>query len=494
MKLFTKAFFTLTISSLLVTGAMAQDLEWDKCFGGYSEDVGRAVQQTSDEGYIVAGYTFSTGAGAADVWLIKTDAGGNKQWDKTFGGVESDWATSVQQTLDGGYIISGVTYSFGAGEHDAWLIKTDALGNKQWDKTFGGSLSDFGHSVQQTLDGGYIMAGMLDHDFWYGIGGDFWLIKTDASGNKVWDKMFGGYNWDEAFSVQQTVEGGYVIAGTTGSFGAGSYDAWLIKTDANGNEIWNRTFGGSGWDDAYCVRQTADGGFIIAGNMWPVGMSVDFWLIKTDADGHEQWQRTFGGTEFDKAYSLELAADGGYIMGGFTWSYGAGTIDLWLVKTDASGLKEWDQTFGAAAFDYGYDVGTTSDGGYIVTGFTESYGAGLADVWLLKVSSDLTRISLISPDNLAVLTAPPNFEWAAYGGISNAFAVDLSFLSDFTSFYSTYEHLHQIIYGDTWTMPPGIWNRIPTGTPIYWRVRGVDLDHDPLTVITSDEVWSFNKE
>ena len=272
------------VDPAIAANAAAKD-KWTRTFGDKADDWAYSVQQTEDGGYIVAGRTGSYGAGGYDAYLIKTDANGNMLWSKTFGGKADDWAYSVQQTKDGGFIIAGSTYFYGAGSVYAYLIKTDANGNMLWDKAFGGEAGDEAYSVQQTKDGGYIVAGQT----WsYGAGSvDVWLIKTDANGNMLWDKAFGGEAGDEAYSVQQTEDGGYIVAGRTGSYGAGGYDAYLIKTDANGNMLWSKTFGGKADDWAYSVQQTKDGGFIIAGNTYFFGANgSDAWLIKTDANGN----------------------------------------------------------------------------------------------------------------------------------------------------------------------------------------------------------------
>ncbi|AEB68868.1 transglutaminase-like domain-containing protein [Methanothrix soehngenii] len=372
---------------------------WSKTFGGAENDWGMSVQQTLDSGYIITGWTSSFGAGYNGLWLIKTNDHGNKLWDRTFGGAECDEGDSVQQTLDGGYIIMGNTESFGAGNNDLWLIKTDDHGNKLWDRTFGGADWDWGSSVQQTSDGGYIITGSTfsfdeagDRDLWLIKTGDrdLWLIKTDDQGNKLWDRTFGGAGHDEGNSVQQTLDGGYIIMGYTESFGAGSSDLWLIKTDDQGNKLWDRTFGGAYGDDGSSVQQTFDGGYIITGgtSSFDEAGDGDLWLIKTDAEGNKLWDRTFGGAYGDDGSSVQQTLDGGYIIMGNTESFGAGNNDLWLIKTDDQGNRLWDRTFGGAGHDEGNSVQQTLDGGYIIMGYTESFGAVDSDLWLIKTDAE----------------------------------------------------------------------------------------------------------
>ncbi|MEN8188055.1 MAG: T9SS type A sorting domain-containing protein [Bacteroidota bacterium] len=409
--------FILTLIAFNLSYSQAPDILWSQTFGGSSADFGFSGQQTSDEGYIVAGHTESFGGGN-DAWLIKTDAEGNEVWNQTFGGSNSDYFTGIQQTSDEGFIMTGFTNSFGGGNYDAWLVKTDAEGNEMWSETFGGGEGDWGYSVQQTSDGGYIVTG---YTLSYGAGEyDAWLIKTDTDGNEVWSKTFGGSASDQGMSGQQTSDGGYIVTGYTYSYGAGGSDVWLIKTDAAGNEVWNQTFGGSEDDIGYSVQQTSDGDYILAGYTLSYGAgNGDIWLIKIDTDGNEVWNQTFGGSADDLGSSVQQTSEGGYIITGYTGSYGAGSWDVWLIKTDAEGNEVWNQTYGGSNLDRGYHVQQTTDGGYIIIGWTQSFGAGDFDVLLIKIESETIGIDNLglnisksiypNPSN-GLFTITPNFD------------------------------------------------------------------------------------
>jgi hypothetical protein len=362
--------------------AGAPPLQWQKTFGGSDKDGGYSVQQTTDGGYIIIGDTISYDG----VYLIKTDPNGNSEWEKTFGALGG---SSVQQTSDGGYIIAGISDLYEAGDPNVYLIKTDPNGNKKWQNSFGGTNDDYGFSVHQTSDGGYIIAGATrSFGAWQS---DVYLIKTDSNGNGEWEKTFGGSGGERGYSVQQTTDGGYIIAGWTLSYGAGSVDVYLIKTDPNGDSQWQKTFGGSEQDQGWSVQQTTDGGYIIAGYTDSYGAgNDDVYLIKTDPNGNSGWHKTFGGSGDDTAYSVQQTIDGGYIITGGSYSFGVGSWDVYFIKTDPNGNSKWEKTFGGSELDIGRSVQQTSDGGYIIAGSTWSFGAEMADVYLIKTCSDGT--------------------------------------------------------------------------------------------------------
>jgi len=243
--------------------AFAQEALWSRTYGESDRDQGWSVQQTTDGGYIMVGCTFSFGAGGGDLYLIKTNALGDTLWSRTYGGSSYDGGFSVQQTTDGGYIMAGWTRSFGAGDNDVYLIKADSLGNTLWSRTYGGADYDLGRSVQQTADAGYIVVGITVS---FGAGGsDLYLIKTNALGDTLWSRTYGGSgnNGVGYYSVQQTTDAGYIVVGSTHSFGADDYDVYLIKTDSLGDTLWSRTYGGSDHEQGFSVQQTTDAGYIV---------------------------------------------------------------------------------------------------------------------------------------------------------------------------------------------------------------------------------------
>jgi len=367
---------------------------WNRTFGGFGWDAGMSVQQTSDGGYVIVGGTESFGAGDVDVWLLKINALGVKEWDRTFGGSQSDTGWSVQQTSDNGFIIAGGTMSFGAGDYDFWLIKTDNNGIEVWNQTFGGDKVDIGYSVLETNDYGFIMLGITES---FGAGWfDFWLIKTDNNGIEVWNQTFGGSDWEWGCSVQQTSDNGYIMTGDTMSFGAGDTDVWLIKTDEDGSELWNTTFGEKKADMGYSVKEMQDGGYVLTGATGPLA-TPDVWLIKTNSLGIKEWEKTFGGEKSDAGCSLQQTSDGGFIVAGWTESFSMGARDIWLIKTDSDGNEVWDMTFGGEKMEHLWvdqTVQQTSDGGFVITAWTESFGAGKSDLWLIKVSEPSINIEI----------------------------------------------------------------------------------------------------
>jgi hypothetical protein len=372
----TKIFIILLLSIIGGLRVSAQ-ITFQKTYGGMGSDEGHSVQQTTDGGYIFTGYTASFGMGNYDYYLIKTDEYGDTLWTKSYGGTNWDYGFMVKQTADGGYIITGRS-NYSTGFYSAHVIKTNSTGDTLWTKTFGGSnpngASSF--SIQQTTDGGYIITGDITID------GDVGLIKMDSNGNHLWTKAYGGSSsYDIAYSVQQTTDGGYILTGFTNSFGAGFYDVYLIKTDNIGDTLWTRTFGGPSAEIGWCVQQTSDGGYIVSGSC--VGGYA--YLIKTTSSGDTLWTRAYESGRVGQ--SIKQTTDGGFIIAGSATGIVSGNKDLYLLKTDASGNVTWSTSFGGAGLDEGFSVQQTLDGGYIVGGYTTSYGAGSSDFYLIKTDA-----------------------------------------------------------------------------------------------------------
>jgi len=378
------AFFLALIVSCFFRNAAAQDF-FAGTYGGSGYDYAYSMEATSDGGYVFCG-PGTLGAGLWDFWIVKLDGAGNVSWQKAYGGASDDIPNSIKQTGDGGYIVAGRTQSFGvSGGMDAWVLKLDQNGDRVWQKTFGGSGDyDAAYSVVQNPEGGYYLAGWTNS---YGSGSyDFWVIKLDPAGNSLWQRALGGSSYDCAYSCCLASDGGVVVAGGA-SVGAGGYDVWIYKLDSSGNKVWQKAFGGAGDDMALCVRQTSDEGYVVAGFTKSYGSgSQDFWVLRIDSSGGLVWQKTYGGTAVDWAFGVVQTADGGYIVVGRTDSFGTGT-DAWILKLDSAGGIEWERNFGGTGFEYAYCVCLAADGSCLVGGITGSFGAGSYDAIILRLQS-----------------------------------------------------------------------------------------------------------
>lgn len=403
----TCLFLLLNVNSL---SAQAPDTLWTKTFGGVLSDDGYCVQQTTDGGFIITGLTNSYGVKYADVWLIRTDENGDTLWTKTYGTNGVDEGRSVQQTSDGGFIITGDVFVQGKGLQ-VWLIKTNQSGDTLWTKNFGGPGTGFdkGYCVQQTNDDGYIIVGEVRVS---GNQIDMLLIKTDSDGNYVWSKIYGGTGYDKGYSIQQTTDGGYIVTGYTGSFGTGYNDVWLLKTDAAGDTLWTKTYGGFDNDYGYSVEQTTDGGYFITGSSWSFSSGSGVYLVKTDDAGDTLWTKTYSGSQ---GYSGQQTSDGGYIITGWAEPLGPNNSNVWLLKTNSSGDTLWTKVFGADEYEQGRSVQQTSDGGYILCGFTDSYGAGNYDIWLIRVAAETTAVKEITKADFTIYPNPTREKFSVSG-------------------------------------------------------------------------------
>lgn len=392
MNKITKHFFPLILLLLtIICSSKAQTTSntFMRTFNAVGMNGGLSLEETSDGGFIGTGQHETSGAGSCDIYAYKVDGCGNPEWFKTYGGASTDGGKCVRQTSDGGYIVAGLA-TLGAGDYDMVLIKLDALGNIQWSKEYGSTVADYGLYVQQTNDGGYILTGFLSG---LGFGAtDVALIKTDALGNTQWKKVYGGAGEDWGDYVQQTSDGGYMVTGYTTSFGAGGADIYLLKVDALGVLQFSKTYGGAGADgnSSWGIEGevTSDGGFIISGNTDSYGAgSNDVLLIKTDANGNLQWSKTFGGAADDQPRFVHQTTDKGYIITGLTTSFGAGSLDAYLIKTDSTGTLQWSKAYGGAGSDRSSAVRQALDGGYALSIVSSSFGANYFDPIFMKTDS-----------------------------------------------------------------------------------------------------------
>jgi uncharacterized delta-60 repeat protein len=366
------------------TSFLSLNAQWARTYGTSEDECAYSICQTSDGGYIVAGKTgeylfvWEDGWGHAvppmeDIWVLKLASDGIIEWQKIYREDSRDYAYSIQQTSDGGYIVGGRISISG---RDIWVLKLYSDGTIEWQKCYGGRDSEEAYFFQQTNDGGYIVVGQT-FSYWGMLEYDIWVLKLASDGTIEWSKTCGGSKDDQAYSIQQTIDGGYIVAGQTESFGAGSGDIWILKLASDGTIEWQKTYGGSGGEIAYSIQQTSDGGYIVAG-----AGSGDFLVLKLYSDGTIEWQKTYGGSESEIAHSIQQTSDGGYIVAG------AGSGDFLVLKLASDGTIEWQKAYGGYNEDEASSIQQTNDGGYIVAGSTDSYGAGKRDFLILKLSSN----------------------------------------------------------------------------------------------------------
>lgn len=431
---------------------MAQPaIEWQKNYGGNNGEFALSTKQTSDGGYIVAGYTLSNNGdvtgyrGGEDYWVMKLNSAGTIQWKRTYGGSGDDRCNAVLQTADGGYILAGTSNSADGqvtnakGGFDMWIVKTDANGNITWRRNFGGSDDEAAYSIDELNAGGYVIAGESKSstgDIDNNKGGyDYWIIKVSAAGNLVWERNYGGSADESAKSVQECTDGSIIVAGETVSNdydvtnNKGGYDFWVLRLRANGTIRWKNTYGGTANDNAYAVTQISNGNFIVVGETESNNGNIannaggdDFFVMNLRGSGAVQWSKTYGGSADDNARFVRETADGAVVITGKTESNSGlvtnpkGAHDVWVIKViKSNGNLDWQRTLGGSDNDFGYAVDVTADGAQVVVGHSESddqdlnNNKGNADFWIVKLSSSGQRvIADAGQDVKVVLNLYPN--------------------------------------------------------------------------------------
>ncbi len=362
-------------------------------------DVISSIVQTGDGGYVVVGNTSSYGAGGADMYIGKYTPNGTLSWNKTWGGVGNDYGSSIIQTSDGGYAVTGYETSFGAGGSDMFIVKYTSDGTLSWNKTWGGVGIDNGNSIIQTNDGGYAVTGYTEN---FGAGvNDMFIVKYTSDGTLSWNKTWGGVGNDYGSSIIQTSDGGYSIASFTTSFGLGANEVLLVKYTSDGTLSWATVWGGTGADSGSRHIQTSDGGFAVTGltNSFGAG-GFDVFLNKYTSSGTLSWSKTWGGIGTEAGYGLVKTGDNDYVISGYTASYGAGLNDLFLIKFKSDGNLLWNKTFGGVYNDYSKPLIQATDGSFVTGGYTNSYGTAVNvnnDMLLVKYTSNGMIIGCSSP-------------------------------------------------------------------------------------------------
>jgi hypothetical protein len=392
----------------VVSWCTAQQVKFKRVYGGNGYDYGYSAVQTYDKGYAVAGVTSSFGYGNADMYLVKTDSLGLPLWYNIYGGINIDRGLSIKQTLDTGYVIAGYTNSEGISGYNMYLVKTDKNGDTLWTRTYGGTDWDFANAIQQTNDGGYILAGGT---YSFGNGDeDVYLVKLNSVGDTVWTKTYGGIHQEEALAVYQTADSGYILTGYTTSFGAGGSDIYYIKTTSTGDTTWTKTLGGPGDDRGNSIAQVLGGGYILAGYKNDTTAHINqAYIAKINIDGSTIWVQQFGAPNNAVANAVVEDTDAGYVWAGKLNINGQN--DIYFYKLDINGGYVFATTHGTNNGDEeGFFCGKTTDGGYFTGGTTNGIGYGLNDAFFVKTDSVGQSVATITVDVGNKVNVIPNIK------------------------------------------------------------------------------------
>jgi hypothetical protein len=368
---------------------------WSYTFGGTNNEYGEFLLPTSDGGYIVAGSTRSYGSGEDDFWVIKVDANVHVLWQKTFGGYNFEYLYWIEETNDGGYVFTGSISSYSSGGYDAWVIKMNKNGIVEWQKAYGTIINDYPWQVHQLKNGGYIVSAKYGYVDCTNC--QIMVLRLDSSGNLLWNKIMGNAPWNEVTAIRQTDDEGFIVTGNVTNFGKGRYDFWIAKLNASGTIEWQKAYGGPQDDLVNSIIQTNDGGYLLAGKTKSFGAGgFDAAIIKIDKIGNIVWQKTYGGSLDDRAFSINKLESrnhdsGSYLVVGASFSFGS-SDDGWIFKINSWGNVEWSKSYGGSYSDRLYYAFGTLDGGIAAGGDTESFGASheTYDTWVMKLNASGT--------------------------------------------------------------------------------------------------------
>lgn len=377
---------------LLICHISFAQLTYQKKYGGSLYDETWSFTQTSDGGCVLAGFTTGTTNDDEDIYLIKTADDGSLLWTRTFGSNGTDKAASVQQTTDNGYILTGYSDGTASGKKEIILIRTNENGDTLWTRSYGKpNCFLWANSVIQTSDGGFFITGSSYTEGDTTIG-DIVVIKTNPSGDTLWTRIIGNIGTGEnGNSGIQTNDGGFIIAGVAQGFGAGDNDMLLVKTDPAGLTQWAKTYGDTCREDGYAVVQTADNGYAVNGFTLSFGAGdADICLLRTDSSGNAIWLRAYGGKLNDFVHtgnSLDATSDGGFVTVGWSWNFGSGGDEAYLIKTDDTGDTLWTWVVSGPNSDVFCGVQETADHGYIIAGMTANFPVSPYSSFLVRTDN-----------------------------------------------------------------------------------------------------------